>query len=61
MMKIEWCLHLLEKGVSGYLLKDAEAGEVEKAIRKVMDEGVYLNGVCVEGDASQDDEQTDRQ
>ncbi len=36
-------LHLLEKGVSGYLLKDAEAGEVEKAIRKVMDEGVYLN------------------
>jgi len=35
-------LHLLEKGVSGYLLKDAEAGEVEKAIRKVMDEGVYL-------------------
>ena len=36
-------LHLLEKGVSGYLPKDAEAGEVEKAIRKVMDEGVYLN------------------
>lgn len=36
-------LHLLEKGVSGYLLKDAEAGEVEKAIRTVMDEGVYLN------------------
>ena len=36
-------LHLLEKGVSGYLLKDAEAGEVETAIRKVMDEGVYLN------------------
>lgn len=36
-------LHLLEKGVSGYLLKDAEADEVEKAIRKVMDEGVYLN------------------
>jgi len=35
-------LHLLEKGVSGYLLKDAEAGEVETAIRKVMDEGVYL-------------------
>lgn len=36
-------LHLLEKGVSGYLLKDANADEVEKAIRKVMDEGVYLN------------------
>ena len=36
-------LHLLEKEVSGYLLKDAEAGEVEKAVRKVMDDGVYLN------------------
>ncbi|QJD78388.1 response regulator transcription factor [Spirosoma rhododendri] len=36
-------LHLLEKGVSGYLLKDADADEVEKAIRKVMDDGVYLN------------------
>jgi two-component system, NarL family, response regulator DegU len=36
-------LHLLEKGVSGYLLKDADPGEVEKAIRKVMDDGVYLN------------------
>lgn len=36
-------LHLLEKGVSGYLLKDAEAGEVEKAVHKVMDEGIYLN------------------
>ena len=36
-------LHLLEKGVSGYLLKDSEPDEVEKAIRKVIDEGVYLN------------------
>ncbi len=36
-------LHLLEKGVSGYLLKDAEPDEVELAIRKVIDEGVYLN------------------
>jgi two-component system, NarL family, response regulator DegU len=36
-------LHLLEKGVSGYLLKDADPSEVEKAIRKVLDEGVYLN------------------
>lgn len=36
-------LHLLEKGVGGYLLKDAEADEVERAIRKVMDDGVYLN------------------
>jgi two-component system, NarL family, response regulator DegU len=36
-------LHLLEKGVSGYLLKDADPDEVEKAVRKVIDEGVYLN------------------
>lgn len=36
-------LHLLEKGVSGYLLKDSEADEVEKAVRKVMDNGIYLN------------------
>jgi two-component system, NarL family, response regulator DegU len=36
-------LHLLEKGVSGYLLKDAEPDEVEHAIRKVMDEGIYLS------------------
>lgn len=36
-------LHLLEKGVSGYLLKDSDAEEVELAVRKVMDEGVYLN------------------
>lgn len=35
-------LHLLEKGVSGYLLKDADTAEVEKAIRVVLDEGVYL-------------------
>ena len=35
-------LHLLEKGVSGYLLKDADTAEVEKAVRKVLDEGVYL-------------------
>ena len=36
-------LHFLAKGVSGYLLKDAEPDEVELAIRKVIDEGVYLN------------------
>ncbi|ARK09289.1 response regulator transcription factor [Fibrivirga algicola] len=36
-------LHLLEKGVSGYLLKDSDPDEVERAIRKVIDEGVYLN------------------
>ena len=36
-------LHLLEKGVSGYLLKDSDPDEVELAIRKVIDDGVYLN------------------
>ena len=36
-------VHLLEKGVSGYLLKDSDPDEVERAIRKVMDDGVYLN------------------
>ena len=36
-------VHLLEKGVSGYLLKDSDPGEVEKAIRRVMTDGVYLN------------------
>jgi two-component system, NarL family, response regulator DegU len=35
-------LHLLEKGVSGYLLKDTEPAEMERAIRKVMDDGIYL-------------------
>ena len=36
-------LHLLEKGVSGYVLKDADLDEVEKAVHRVMDDGVYLN------------------
>lgn len=36
-------LHLLEMGVSGYLLKNVDAAEVEKAIHKVMDDGIYLN------------------
>lgn len=35
-------LHLLEKGVCGYLLKDADTAEVEKAVRKVLDDGLYL-------------------
>lgn len=36
-------LHLLEKGVSGYILKDSDLGEVEKAVHQVMEDGVYLN------------------
>ncbi|MBC8151299.1 MAG: response regulator transcription factor [Bacteroidetes bacterium] len=35
-------LHLLEKGVSGYLLKDADTAEVEKAVRKVLVDDVYI-------------------
>ena len=36
-------IHLLEKGVNGYLLKDSEGGEVEKAIRRVMVDGYYYS------------------
>jgi two-component system response regulator DegU len=36
-------IHLLEKGVNGYLLKDSEPGEVENAIRRVMSDGFYYS------------------
>jgi len=36
-------LQLLEKGVAGYVLKDAELEEVEKAVHRVMEDGLYLN------------------
>jgi DNA-binding NarL/FixJ family response regulator len=36
-------LHMLEKGVHGYLLKDTSPDEVEKAIRQVNNEGHYFN------------------
>jgi DNA-binding NarL/FixJ family response regulator len=36
-------LHLMELGASGYLLKDAEPEEVEKAIRIVKEGEVYFN------------------
>jgi two-component system, NarL family, response regulator DegU len=36
-------IHLLEKGVNGYLLKDSEGGEVENAIRRVMTDGYYYS------------------
>ena len=36
-------LHMLEKGVHGYLLKDTSPDEVEKAIRRVMKEGFYYS------------------
>ncbi len=36
-------IHMLEKGVQGYLLKDTSPDEVEKAIRRVAEEGFYYN------------------
>jgi DNA-binding NarL/FixJ family response regulator len=36
-------IHMLEKGVQGYLLKDTSPDEVEKAIRRVDEDGFYYN------------------
>lgn len=36
-------LHMLEKGVHGYLLKDTSPDEVERAIRRVAEEGYYYS------------------
>ncbi len=36
-------IHMLEKGVQGYLLKDTSPDEVEKAIRRVSEEGFYYS------------------
>jgi two-component system response regulator DegU len=36
-------IHMLEKGVQGYLLKDTSPDEVEKAISRVDEEGFYYN------------------
>ena len=36
-------LHMLEKGVHGYLLKDTNTDEVEKAIRRVLKDGHYYS------------------
>jgi DNA-binding NarL/FixJ family response regulator len=38
-------LHLMELGASGYLLKDAEPEEVEKAIRTVKGGELYFNDI----------------
>ncbi len=35
--------HLMENGVNGYLLKNAEPQEIRKAIQEVMSKGYYLN------------------
>ena len=36
-------IHLLEKGVHGYILKDSDPEEVENAIRRVLDDGFYYS------------------
>ena len=36
-------IHMLEKGVQGYLLKDSSPDEIEKAILRVCEEGFYYN------------------
>ena len=36
-------IHMLEKGVHGYLLKDTSTDEVEKAIYRVAEEGFYYS------------------
>ena len=35
--------HLMENGANGYLLKNADASEIKKAILEVMAKGYYLN------------------
>ena len=39
----EMMVHLMEKGVHGYLLKDCQAEELFEAIEHVVEKGVYLN------------------
>ncbi|WP_025762433.1 response regulator transcription factor [Dyadobacter tibetensis] len=39
----KFVIHMLEKGVQGYLLKDTNPDEVEKAIYRVAEEGFYYN------------------
>lgn len=39
----QFVLHLMEIGANGYLLKDTDPEEVEKAIRKVMEADIYFS------------------
>lgn len=36
-------LHLIEEGVDGYLLKNADTDEMELALKKVMERGLYFS------------------
>lgn len=39
----QYILHLISEGVNGYLLKNADPDEMEKAIQKVMEHGYYFS------------------
>jgi DNA-binding NarL/FixJ family response regulator len=39
----QYILHLISEGVNGYLLKNAEPDEMEKAILKVVENGYYFS------------------
>ena len=39
----QYILHLINEGVNGYLLKNAEAEEMELAIKRVMEQGFYFS------------------
>lgn len=38
----QFILHLLNEGINGYLLKDADPDELETALKKVISEGFYF-------------------
>lgn len=44
----KYILHMIELGAHGYLLKDAEPEEVEKAIYSVVDKDFYYNELIVQ-------------
>ncbi|OJW13568.1 response regulator transcription factor [Mucilaginibacter sp. 44-25] len=41
----KFIIHLMELGASGYLLKNAESGEIRKSIHAVYQDGYYFNDV----------------
>lgn len=43
----QFILHMMENGANGYLLKDAEPDDLEKAIREVVNQGYYFDDYVV--------------
>jgi two-component system response regulator DegU len=39
----QYILHLINEGVNGYLLKNADTDEMEKSIQKVIEQGFYFS------------------